>query len=301
MRIAATLFLCTVAGFGQPQGPKNRSATNVDFSEGDAGKLPPGWNMPQMVLDAGYSAELHRGDCPGGFSACALFRAPAAITNIRAAELQQSFPAQPYLGKRIRFSAWLRVQGPGQGDAELRMRVDHADGSIEFFNSADAPVTSVEMQRREVLGYVSPDAAFVSIWARFHPVGPAWVADPSFEIVENWWNKTDDDSLRELIRVFADARNQHDGIAVAALYAEDGEWLSSSGPSVRGRPALATLWSGVTGQVERFTRSVAFPARDVAVVRVDTLYTELSGRQHETFVLLKENGKWSIRVHQTLD
>jgi uncharacterized protein (TIGR02246 family) len=41
-----------------------------------------------------------------------------------------------------------------------------------------------------------------------------------------------------LIKTFADARNAHDGEAVAALYSEDGEWISANGYFVHGRPAL---------------------------------------------------------------
>jgi uncharacterized protein (TIGR02246 family) len=155
------------------------------------------------------------------------------------------------------------------------------------------------MQPREVLGYVSPDAVSVSIWARFHPVGPGWVADPSFGIVEDWWNRADNESIRALIKEFADSRNAHDGFAAAALYSEDGEWVAAHGAAVRGRAALAEMWSRVPGQVERTIRSVAFPAKTAAIVRVATRYSEPVALGQETFVLIKDNGKWSIRVHQT--
>jgi hypothetical protein len=104
---------------------------------------------------------------------------------VKAAELAQSFAAAPYVGRKIRFQAWLRVQQAGRGDVELRMRVDYADGRREFFDSVDGPVAAASPQRREVNGFVHPGAVKVSIWARFHPPGPAWV-DPSFVVRSAW-------------------------------------------------------------------------------------------------------------------
>jgi len=183
-RIAATLFLSVALAFGQAGRITDQGPTNLDFSEGEAGKIPPGWEVPPIVLHAGYTAELRRGDCPGFFSTCVLFQAPAVTGTVHAEELAQSFSARDYLGKKIRFSGWLRVQGPDRGDIELRMRVDHENGEVEFFDSVDGPVQA-GLQRREVVGRVSPDAVSISIWARFHPPAPAWFFDPVFEIVQD--------------------------------------------------------------------------------------------------------------------
>jgi hypothetical protein len=51
--------------------------------------------------------------------------------------------------------------------------------------------------------------------------------------------------IRALIQDFADARNSHDGIAVASFYSDDGEWIAARGVrTVRGRAALVELWTG---------------------------------------------------------
>jgi hypothetical protein len=173
----AILLLLATAAFGQLQ-PTNPHPTNVDFSEGQIGEFPPGWNMPQAVLDAGYRVQLRRQDCKERFSSCVIYLAPPQIGGVRAAELQQTFPAAPFLGKTIHFSAWLRVQGADRGNVELRMRVDHVGGRVEFFDSIDGPVHAEDWQRREVVGQVASDAFSISIWARYHPPGFAWVSDP---------------------------------------------------------------------------------------------------------------------------
>ena len=111
----------------------------------------------------------------------------------------------------------------------------------------------------------------------------------------------DEESVRTLIKTFADARNAHDGHAVAALYSEEGEWISANGYFVHGRPALVGLWNGVTGQVQRTIQSIDFAGPNIAVVRVGTQYAEPIGRHSETFILIKVRGSWSIRLHQSVD
>jgi uncharacterized protein (TIGR02246 family) len=112
----------------------------------------------------------------------------------------------------------------------------------------------------------------------------------------------EEESIRKLIQTFADARNAHDGAAVASLYSEDGEWIGARGfGKVKGRTALEELWGRLTGQVRRTVESVEIPSDRIAVVRVTTEYEEPVGRHHEVFIVVKELGDWKIRVHQTAD
>jgi uncharacterized protein (TIGR02246 family) len=106
--------------------------------------------------------------------------------------------------------------------------------------------------------------------------------------------------IRALIQDFADARNSHDGITVASFYSDDGEWIAARGVrTVRGRAALVELWTGLSGQVRRTVRSVDLVSDSIAFVRVTAQYEEPIGRHNEVFVLVKDLGKWRIRVHQT--
>jgi hypothetical protein len=97
--------------------------------------------------------------------------------------LQQSFPAQPLIGKTVRFSAYLSTESSNGGDIEIRMRVDHSDGKIEFFDSSLGPAHFSFAERRELVALVAPDAVTISIWSRYHPSGAAWFGDPVFETI----------------------------------------------------------------------------------------------------------------------
>ena len=108
---------------------------------------------------------------------------------------------------------------------------------------------------------------------------------------------TDEQSLRMLVKTFADARNAHDGERIAAMYSEDGEWIGTSGRRVKVRPALANLWGDLPGQVQRTIWSIDFIGGHISVVRVGTQYDEPIGLHHEAFVFVKQDGVWKIRDH----
>jgi hypothetical protein len=61
------------------------------------------------------------------------------------------------------------------------------------------------------------------------------------------------------------------------------------------------MWSGVTGQVRRTIQPINLAGPNIAVVRVLTQYDEPIGIHHETFIFVKDNGAWNIRVHQSVD
>jgi uncharacterized protein (TIGR02246 family) len=113
--------------------------------------------------------------------------------------------------------------------------------------------------------------------------------------------QTAEESIRRLVRGFADARNSHDGQTVANLYSEDGEWIADNGRVVQGRPALAALWGGLTGQVQRTIESINLAGSNIALVRVVTQYSDRPESHHESFVFVKDGAAWSIRVHQSVD
>jgi uncharacterized protein (TIGR02246 family) len=118
-------------------------------------------------------------------------------------------------------------------------------------------------------------------------------------------------AIRDLIQTLADARNAGNGALVAALYSDDGEWIPSNpfgtGAS-KGREALTKLWTNLPGKVRRTVSSIDFPAPRIAVVRVDMRYDPKGlslwqpiGLHHEVLILVEEDSRWKIRVHQTVD
>ena len=84
---------------------------NLRFEEGDPGKTPPGWFVPQVEKVSGSLAELRRKGCRTANGSCAVVIAPAtAATSDSVGNLMQSFRAAAYRGKTVRLRAWVRVE-----------------------------------------------------------------------------------------------------------------------------------------------------------------------------------------------
>jgi hypothetical protein len=80
--------------------------------------------------------------------------APAVIDKVRNANMEQAFPAGPYIGKSIRFSAWLRTEHASNGGyIHIRMRIYYANGKSELRDSVQGPVDSEQWQKRAVFGH----------------------------------------------------------------------------------------------------------------------------------------------------
>jgi uncharacterized protein (TIGR02246 family) len=308
LRITALLLL--FAGFAFSQPAPNRiivpHPTNIDFREGEPGSVPTGWHLPPIVAAAGYRAELRTEGCGGLFTSCVAYLPPPQIMDVRAAELQQIFPAESYAGKKVRFSAWLRMENPSNGYVHIRTRVYYPNQRSEMFEEAGPLVNSPDWQRRDVLTRVGADAVAIAIWARYVPGGYAWVAYPSLEIVDPVPDAFDDANVRKLISDFSERRNAHDGVGVASLYLEEGRWLSPSGGVYKGREGLAILWGQMKGEVQRTIQSADFISGNVALVRVSVFYPPGWDSQehtvhHDAFVLFKEGGNWFIQDHQAVD
>ncbi len=182
MRIAALLCLSSAISFGQV--PNVSQPTNLDFSQGGIGQTPSGWEIPNASLVAGFRAEIRQEGC-GRFAVCVAYVAPAVIGNVHNANLGQTFPADRYVGKWVRFSAWLRTDQVKEGGyIHIRIRVYYADGHSELEDSAEPPVTGPEWQHRSVFAHVGKGASTIAIWARYVTPGSAQVAAASFEVTE---------------------------------------------------------------------------------------------------------------------
>jgi uncharacterized protein (TIGR02246 family) len=109
-----------------------------------------------------------------------------------------------------------------------------------------------------------------------------------------------EEQARAVIEKFASARNEHDGKAAAQMYFDDGEYIPAGGQQiVRGRAALAALWSS-GGNIPRVVTRVQILTPNIVVATVEARFSGDFGSVVgvETFLLIKDDGRWLIRVHQ---
>ena len=158
---------------------------NLRFEEGDPGKTPPGWFVPQVEKISGSLAELRRKGCRSS-AGCAVVIAPAtAAAPDSVGNLMQSFRAAAYRGKTVRLRAWVRVEAGGPGDrAQMWLRVDRPNGKVGFLEDMDGrPVRPAEWTSCEIVAEIDGDAQFVDFGVKSMGRSRVWVDEVSFEIV----------------------------------------------------------------------------------------------------------------------
>ena len=76
---------------------------NLNFAEGQPGKVPPGWFVPALPRDADYLAALSRTGCRDSVG-CAMVLVPSNAPR-PFSSLSQSFSAAAYRGRSVRLGA----------------------------------------------------------------------------------------------------------------------------------------------------------------------------------------------------
>lgn len=125
------------------------------------------------------------------------------------------------------------------------------------------------------------------------PVAPAAAQVPS---------PGDAAAIREVIRLYANAREARDPEAIEALFAADADQLVSSGEWRRGRSAVVTgalASSASTGGTRTLdVATIRMVASDVAIVDARYVISGLEGgatrNMWSTFVMARQVGAWRI-------
>jgi transglutaminase-like putative cysteine protease len=157
---------------------------NLGLEEGELGKAPTHWIIPQACLDAGYSVALSDSK-PFAGKRSAVLRGNNVNKEVGFGTLMQAIDATKYRGKRIRFKAAVRTEVAGAGNqAMLWLRVDTEKGSGFFDNMAERPITANDWKHYEIVGDVAKDATALNFGLILTGEGIAALDDVSLEIVD---------------------------------------------------------------------------------------------------------------------
>jgi uncharacterized protein (TIGR02246 family) len=113
---------------------------------------------------------------------------------------------------------------------------------------------------------------------------------------------TDETAVRDVVKHYVDARERGDAAAVAALFTEHADQLTSSGEWRRGRDELVrgTLASSKSNSGARTIaiKTVRFPAADVAIADgeyvIAATATAAARNMWTSFVMIRAGGRWRI-------
>jgi uncharacterized protein (TIGR02246 family) len=141
-----------------------------------------------------------------------------------------------------------------------------------------------------------PPAAALPAAAPVQPETPALAPED---------RQPDRDAVRKALDSFTAAFQKGDGNAVAALFANEGEYISDDGTTIRGRAALEKdynefLKKNPGNKLEVEVDSIRFPSRDTAVIEGHFKLRRAKGGElivsRCSFLYAREDGKWMIAI-----
>jgi len=155
---------------------------NLNFEEGTDDKGKPLWwdgggHGYTIALD---TAVMHGGKASGRIEA-----PKRELTEKDAAPLVQYVSAEPWRGKRVRLSGWLRTSDVKSGWAGLWMRVDSPGKPNLAFNNMPkrGPRGTTDWTRYDVVLDVAPEASDIYFGAILAGSGTVWADDLTLEEV----------------------------------------------------------------------------------------------------------------------
>lgn len=159
---------------------------NLDFEEGEIGKMPRSWKIPEYAYNKQYLAYISENEPKSGRFCLELARYAEFKDSIYGS-VMQSIDAKPYRGKTIKFGAWVRARITSPiGSAHLWL-IEYLDKeTIGFFDlMEDSPVVLNDWRYYEIIADIHSDAEFINFGLMLKGNGFAWIDAASFEVLDN--------------------------------------------------------------------------------------------------------------------
>jgi hypothetical protein len=159
--LTALLILALTGAWGAAgQGP-----ANLDFEDGELGKIPIAWTLPASSAKIGFTAAISEDD-PRSGKRCVLVsrplkgKDPGLYSLGDQGKLTQTFAAAGFRGKRVRFRVAARVEPAGfLSWGQFLVRISPKTGLPAFHDDmADRPILHKQWRDYEILAEVAQDA-----------------------------------------------------------------------------------------------------------------------------------------------
>jgi erythromycin esterase len=160
---------------------KLAAPTNLDFEEGEVGKIPAGWMPLPTMSRFGFELTV-RDERPYSGKRCAMIsRSADKYYGETAGGVMQRIDAAAYRAKRVKLRVMARAETAGQySQAYLRFRVGRP-GAVVFDSQIDYPVTTADWRAYEIEADAPDDADAISYGIHLVGKGRAWLDAVSIE------------------------------------------------------------------------------------------------------------------------
>lgn len=184
--IVTTIFAATVPKAFAAQAP-----ANLDFEEGEVGKVPVGWTVPASTDNKGFTALISE-DNPKSGQRCVLLSRDAKgkdagdfYASGAQGKLTQSVDAAPYRGKRVSFRVAARCDAEGYlAGAQFLVRISPKAGAPSFYDDmADRPIVQKEWRDYQIVAEVAEDSDRIDLELILKGNEKAWFDAVRIEVI----------------------------------------------------------------------------------------------------------------------
>lgn len=163
---------------------------NLSFENSAVGAMPLGWSLPNEALEKGYYAEASN-ELPYKGKYC--MKLESANDSLAYKGLSgsavQIFDATPYLGKKIRFSSYVRADVKEESYGGFYIAEQTVRNKFPFTHSnQDDPIVLDNWKQYTVEYTVTPDAHAIYIGLYLKGKGKVWIDDIKIEILDQVQN-----------------------------------------------------------------------------------------------------------------
>ena len=161
-------------------GEVKSASDNLDFEEIGASGVPAFWGGGGQGYKLTASPDAHRGE------SCGQIQSIADADKLVFGTFTGQLDVEKYLGKRVRYSGYLRSDLEAKAWAGMWMRVDVDSVSVAFDNMGKRPVKDrTDWTEYEIVLDVPEDATNINFGFLMGGAGTLWGDDLKFEVVGN--------------------------------------------------------------------------------------------------------------------
>lgn len=159
---------------------------NLSFENSVVGALPTLWTLTDQDKENGYYAEATNEKPHSGKYCLKLeFKSDTLSGENVSGTAVQSFDASPYIGKKVRFTAYIRAEINGPGRAGFYVSERTFQNQYPFVHTnEDDPIVFNTWEKYTVDYTVSANAYSINIGLFLMGKGKAWIDDISVDIID---------------------------------------------------------------------------------------------------------------------
>ncbi len=178
------LSFCSVT-FSQFEATPAYQPYNLSFENSVVGAMPARWTLPKEAKEKGYYAEATNSKPYDGKYCMSISRQldSTGTENVSGTAVQ-SFDASQYIGKKLRFSAYIRAEIEGKGHAGFYISERTFQNQYPFINTNEEdPIVFNTWEKYFVEHTVTDEAYTINIGLFLQGSGRAWIDGISIEIL----------------------------------------------------------------------------------------------------------------------